>query len=132
MEIKQHKVQIKHSEIFLDEEGILWLVPDADADIDLEEVKACYDTYEKMGFNKDNKVLQIIDIKGSASLTKEARDFAVANGSKFFLASAVISNNLSVRLIVNFFNLFYKSQPVPFKMFDSEENAKKWLRKFLQ
>lgn len=131
MVIKQSiRVRTKSTEIWLDEEGILWLLPDANVELDLDEVKICFETYTKMGINKNNKVLQIIDAQAGVSMNKEGRDFAAEHGKDFFIASAIISKNLSVRLIVNFFNLFYKIQPVPFKLFDTIENGKAWLNKF--
>lgn len=130
MEIKQEIFRTKFTEIFLDNNGILWLRPDPDADLDLEEVMACFDIYMKMGINKDNKVLQIIDVKQNASMSREGRQYAADHGQEFFYASAIVSNNLSVRILVNFFNLIYKSQIVPFKMFGNEESAKRWLMKF--
>lgn len=132
MKTKQQRIRTKCSEIFIDDDGILWLVPDIDADLDLEEVIACYDAYKEMGLHEGNKVLQIIDIKGNASMNREARDYAAKFGNEFFIASAVISTSMSVRLIVNFFNLFYTFQKVPLKLFDSEENARKWLFKFIK
>ena len=130
METNFKRFKTKNSEIYLDDEGILWLKPINGADLDLEEVTACFDIYKKMGINKDNKVLQIIDAQVMVTMNKDGRDYAALHGIDFFIASAVISNNLSVRLIVNFFNIFYKSPLVPLKMFESEESAKKWLFKF--
>lgn len=124
------RVRTKSTEIWLDEEEILWLLPDANAELDLEEVKICFEEYSRMGINKNNKVLQIIDAHAGVSMSKEGRDYAAEHGKDFFIASAIISKNLSVRLIVNFFNLFYKTQPVPFKLFDTVENGKVWLAKF--
>jgi hypothetical protein len=130
MEIKLQVHRTKYSEIFLDDNGILWLKPDDDAELDLEEVVACFDTYRKMGINKENRVLQIIDVKTNATMTKEGREYAANAGKAFFIASGIISNNLAVRMLVNFFNIFYKSQAVPFRLFNTEESAKKWLLKF--
>lgn len=120
----------KSCEVWLDEEGVLWLVPDGETELDLEEVKACFDTYKKIGINKENKVLQIIDARVNVSMNKEGRDYAAVHGKEYFIASAVISTNLSIRLLVNFFNLFYKSNGVPLKMFETEEGARNWLDKF--
>lgn len=132
MIIKQNikRVRTKSTEIWLDDDGVLWLLPDANAELDLDEVKTCFEVYTKMGIHKDNKVLQIIDAQSGVSMYKEGRDYAAEHGKDFFIASAIISKNLSVRLIVNFFNLFYKTQPVPFKLFDTIENGKAWLNKF--
>ena len=49
-------ISTKTTEIWLDEDGILWLRPNPEIELELEEVVACFDTYRKMGFNKDNKV----------------------------------------------------------------------------
>jgi hypothetical protein len=130
MVIKQCVYRTRFTDIFLEDDGILWIRPDEDAEMDLEEVTACFDIYSKMGINKENKVLQIIDAKLNVAMAKEGREYAVMHGKDFFIASAIISNNLSVRLLVNFFNLFYKSQTVPFKLFRNEESARKWLNKF--
>lgn len=120
----------KHCEIWLDEGGILWLKPTIVLEVDLEEVTACFETYKKMGVNRGNKVLQIVDARVDFTMNKEAKDYVAANGEDYFKASAVISSSLVIRLLVNFFNLFYKSNRVPLKMFDTEESAKKWLEKF--
>lgn len=129
MGVKMVSYRTKHSEVFIDLDGILWLVPDPNTDMDLAEVEACFDVYRKMGVGKNNKVLQLIDVRAEASMTKEGREYAAIHGGDFFLASAVVSKSLTVRLLVNFFNLFYK-QPVPFRLFENVEAAKFWLFKF--
>ena len=79
----------KYCDIWLDEDGILWLKPDAETELDFEEVKSCFDTYKKMGIHKDNKVLQIIDARVNVSMDKEGRAYAAEHGGAFFIASAV-------------------------------------------
>lgn len=123
-----NKIRTKLNEIWIDEEGILILKPQDGAELDLEEVQACFDAYKKLGLGPHNKLLQLIDAP-DGSMTGEARAFAAKNGADFFIASAIISDSLAVRLVVNFFNSFY-SQLVPFKMFATEEAARKWLRTF--
>ncbi|MFL5762857.1 MAG: hypothetical protein ACJ77K_02875 [Bacteroidia bacterium] len=130
MTARETTIRTKYSVIRLDRNGILWLSPDENADLDLKEVEACFRAYAEMGIGPDNKVLQIIDARGTVQMTKEARDYAAKHGERFFIASAIISSNLSIRLMVNFFNMFYKTQIVPFRLFDTEENAMKWLSKF--
>lgn len=115
-------------EIWIDDEGILILKPDESAELDLEEVKACFEAYQKLGIGPHNKVLELIDAR-DGSMTNEARAFAAKNGVDYFIAAAIISDSLAVRLVVNFFNSFY-SQLVPFKMFATEEAARNWLRTF--
>lgn len=121
-------IKTKKSEIWLDEDGILRIKPIIGGDIDLEETKACFEAYKKLGCEK-RKVLQLIDASEDASITHEGREYAYKHGRHYFIASAVVGTSLAVRLIVNFFNSFYK-QPVPVKLFSNVEDALKWLRSF--
>jgi hypothetical protein len=130
MTIRVKSYRTKSSELWLDEEGILWLSPLENAELDLEEVSNCFEVYRHMGIGPENKVFQIIDARRAVQMSKEGRDYAAKHGADFFIASAIISDNFSVRLMVNFFNVFYKAQVVPFRLFDSEESARKWLGKF--
>lgn len=127
---KTNSFRTKYTEIWLDEQGILWLTCDPGSELDLEEVKACFELYAQMGINIDNKVLQIIDAQNDMTMNKEGRDYAAKHGHQYFIASAIVSNSLAIRLIVNFFNSFYKTQLVPFKIFDSVEMAKLWLNQY--
>jgi hypothetical protein len=127
-------VQLQHintgkSAIVLDEERIIRVTPAEGAEIDLEEVKRCFDIYRELGF-AGRKGLQLMDGRGHFSVTTEARDYAAKYGKDFFHASAVVSSSLPIRIVVNFFNSFYKNL-VPFRMFGSEAEALAWLRKFM-
>lgn len=126
--LHEEKIIAGQTEIWFDEEGILRLKPFVGTDLELKDVMACFEVYKKWGCDKQ-KVLQLIDAREHVSMTHEGRKYAAEHGKHFFIASAVISNSLAVRLIVNFFNSFYE-QPVPFKLFGTEEEALKWLRKF--
>ena len=118
----------KKTEIWFDEEGVLWLKPIKEANVDLKEIMTCFKIYREMGCDK-KKVLQVIDARATVSITHEAREYTSKHGNDFFIASAVISNSLAIRLIVNFFNSFY-NQKLPLKMFATEKAALKWLRSF--
>lgn len=122
------KIKTKMNEIWIDEDGFLILKPFPGAELDLEEVKCCFEAYESLGIGSHHKVLQIIDAR-DGSMTHEARAYAAEVGMNYFIAAAIISDSLAVRMVVNFFNTFYK-HTVPFKMFATEEDARKWLRTF--
>ena len=122
------KIKTNMNEIWIDDEGFLILKPKEGVELDLDEVKACFEAYKSLGIGPDNKVLEIIDAR-DGSMSSEARTFAAENGKDFFIASAIISDSLAVRMVVNFFNTFY-SQVVPFKMFANEKDAREWLRTF--
>lgn len=125
--IKCKEVRTKHSLIWIDKEGILWVRSDEFAEIDLEETVSCVEVYTKLGINKDNKVLQILDASGSPTITKEAKEYISEIGTDYFIASAIIGHSLAVRIAVNFFINFFKIA-VPIKMFGSEQDALIWLR----
>lgn len=116
------------NEIWIDDEGFLILKPKEGVELDLDEVKVCFEAYKSLGIGPHNKVLEIIDAR-DGSMTTEARAFAAEVGNDYFIAAAIISDSLAVRMVVNFYNSFYK-QKVPFKMFSTEEAARKWLRTF--
>lgn len=126
------KIKTKLNEIWIDDEGFLNLKPmeGAELDLDLDEVKACFEAYKDLGVGTHNKVLELIDAR-DGSMTMEARTYAAEVGRDYFIAAAIISNSLAVRLVVNFFNKFY-TNVVPFKMFATEDEARKWLRTFIK
>jgi hypothetical protein len=126
VEIK--KIKTKLNEIWIDDEGILILKPSEGVELDLDEVKACFEAYRSLGVGPHNKVLELIDAR-DGSMNTEARTYAAEHGKNYFIAAAIVSDSLAVRLVVNFFNSFY-TQIVPFKMFATEDAARNWLRTF--
>ncbi|MES2513264.1 MAG: STAS/SEC14 domain-containing protein [Bacteroidota bacterium] len=118
------------NEIWLDDEGILILKPSEGVELDLDEVKACFEAYRSLGIGPNNKVLELIDAR-DGSMNSEARTYAAEHGKDYFIAAAIVSDSLAVRLVVNFFNGFY-TQVVPFKMFATENEARKWLKTFIK
>ena len=125
--MKNSKIyKTKVSDIRIDEEGILWVTSMRLCEIDLEEAMACFEIYKKLGCDQ-KKVLQLMDFRNNVTITKEARDYVSIHGKNYFIASALVSDSLAARIMVNFFNKFYKN-PVPFKMFGDFDSALKWLR----
>jgi hypothetical protein len=120
------------NDIYLDENGILCLSPDKNAEIDLAEVKQCFSVYRKMGYGAGQKVLQLIHANENVSMTRDAREFVMTHGADYFIASAIISNNLAVKIVVNFVNSFYRDRTVPFRIFSHSDNARSWLLEFKQ
>ena len=123
-----NKTKTRYNEIWIDEEGFLILKPLPETEMDLDELKACFKAYDELGIGPHNKVLELIDAR-DFSITPEARAYAATMGPDYFIAAAIISDSLAVRLVMNFFNAFYKPT-VPLKMFATEKAARKWLRTF--
>ncbi|MES2764029.1 MAG: STAS/SEC14 domain-containing protein [Bacteroidota bacterium] len=126
--VETNIIRTKVNDIWIDDEGFLILKPKEGVELDLDEVKACFEAYRTLGIGPHNKVLELIDAR-DGSMNSEARTYAAEHGKDYFIAAAIVSDSLAVRLVVNFFNTFYK-QIVPFKMFATEESARKWLRTF--
>lgn len=124
------KIKTKLNEIWIDDEGFLNLKSMEGAELDLNEVKICFEIYKELGVGPDNKVLELIDAR-DGSMTMEARSYAAELGGDYFIAAAIISNSLAVRIVVNFVNTLY-TNTVPFKMFATEEDARIWLRTFIK
>lgn len=124
----QARIKTEMNEIWIDEEGFLIVKPHEGVEVDLEEAQICFEAYRSLGIGAHHKVLQIIDAR-DGSMTKEAREYVSEVGKDYFIAAAIISDSLAVRLLVNFFVSFSKNL-VPFKMFTNEQDARKWLRTF--
>ncbi|MFI5149669.1 MAG: hypothetical protein ACHQRM_08040 [Bacteroidia bacterium] len=112
--------------IWLDEDGFLWVKPNKGVEMEGRDVELAFKVYEELGCKK-KKVPQIIDGREDFTMSKEGREYAATHAESVFIASAMITESLAIRLIVNFFNRFYKT-PVPFKSFPTETEAKIWLR----
>lgn len=127
--VAEKKISTSACDIFVDERGILILELKEGAELDLAQAKAAFAAYSELGVAPHNKILQLIRTSSFVNMSPDARKFAASQGKNFFKASAIVGSSLAIRLVVNFFNQFYKHD-VPFKLFDTEEKARKWLEKF--
>jgi len=121
-------IKTKHNTIWIDEEGFLVVKADEKVELDINEIKACFEAYKQLGINPQHKVLQILDVR-DILIDSEARHYVAEVGKDYFLASAIISGSLAVRILANFFGPF-TNNAVPYKMFPNEEEARAWLRTF--
>ena len=123
------KIRTRCFEIWVENE-ILYVEGFEGVEVELEDVKKAFEIYDQLGFGPGKKRgLQIMVGRKYYSLTKEAKEYAAHKGRSFFIASAIISELVALRLAVNVFNSLYKPK-IPFKMFASEEKALEWLRKY--
>jgi hypothetical protein len=122
-------ISINHTsicEISLDDDNILRVTVLKEGEMDLDEVKKCFEVYRSLGCDR-KKALQLLDFTVPAIITKEARDYVDLMAPDFFIASAVVTQSLPVRIIVNFCMRFF-NPAVPLKMFVNEEDARTWLK----
>lgn len=118
----------KSATIRIDEEGVLCVYVHENAEMDQEEMENCFNIYRQLGC-ADHKILELIDGSNDFNITKEGREYASKHAKEFFIASALVTTNLAVRLVFNFFTKFYDPE-VPFKLFKTEAEARAWLYEF--
>lgn len=124
-----NRINTRYNEIWLDEEGVVCIRPFEMYEMDLDEVTACFGAYRELGVGVGRqKFLHLVDARNSFTVTREARDYIAQQVEQYFIASAVISKSITLRLLVNFFNRFYRVG-MPLKLFSTETEARKWLKK---
>jgi hypothetical protein len=125
---KDAKVYDTPSSIFWFEDGILYSISKKVPPQTLEETIAAVEEFKKI--TKGEKFCMLADVTNSAETTKEVRDYAAVELPKLVKAVAMISGSALGKMLANlFFSL--KSQPYPVKMFNDENEAKKWLKQYL-
>jgi len=78
----------------------------------------------------DRKVCMLIDVTNSTESSREVRDYAALELPKFVKAIAMISQSALGKMLANLF-FTIKKQPYPTKMFNTEKEARAWLRQYL-
>jgi hypothetical protein len=80
---------------------------------------------------KGNKFPLLIDARDIHSITREAREFFTTRGRDTNInCMAVLIRSTISRVIGNFF-MGINKPAVPTRLFESEKDAEKWLKKFL-
>ena len=114
------------TEIWLDKEGILRVKAVKEGELGIEELKEAFSIYRTLGCH-EKKAFQLLDFTVPVLITKEAREYVDKMAPEYFLASAVVTQSLPVRLIINFCMKFF-NPVISLKMFNNEDEALKWLR----
>ena len=119
------KIKTAINEKWLDENGILRMKVIEGAFIDLPSL--IEDAKVNTELTGGEKAIALYDARPYFTITSEASDY-LKNGilNKTRLATAVLTDRLGVRIIVNFMNTVQKPRS-PLKMFKDEEEAIDWL-----
>jgi hypothetical protein len=117
------------TEIWLEGEEILWAKILPNAEMDEVAFESCFAVYKQLCAEK--KRVQIIDARAFFSLTGEGKKYSAIHSPDYFIATALITKNLSARLPIKIFNKIYKHS-VPFQIFQTEEEARKWLQPYIE
>lgn len=124
------KITTESVDVLIDKEGILRVHIHEGTELDLDKVKELFKKYNELGMGPGKeKRLELMTGMGWHTMNREARDFVAFHGKDYFIAAAIINDTLAVRILVNFYNTFYRNE-VPFRLFATEEKALEWLRKF--
>ncbi|MGZ3862166.1 MAG: DUF7793 family protein [Bacteroidia bacterium] len=113
------------NEKWVDDDGILWMRTLEGAHIDLKALQADASVNDELTEGK--KALVLYDARNFFTITPEANEYlrsGILNESR--IATAVVTDKLAVRLLVNGLNMFKKTGS-PLKMFATEQAALKWL-----
>jgi hypothetical protein len=113
----------------LEENAILWVRIREGAEMNGEAMANCFAVYKQLCGKK--KVVQIIDSRAACSMTKEGKKYSAVHSPQFFTAHAVITELLSVRMLVDVYNKMHKHS-VPFQVFRNEKDARSWLKQYMR
>jgi hypothetical protein len=119
-------VRTEINEKWIDQEGFLRIRVIEGAHIDMRAL--LHDHSVNLKMTEGKKALALYDARGFFTITPDATDY-VRSGilNKERIATAVVTDRLAMRLLVNFMNKFRKPE-TPLKMFANEDEALKWLR----
>lgn len=117
--------KFKWGQVFYFEEGILCVEYIDDYIVDAEDVMEFHAIFNKQA---EKEKLKLLVLPGqNTSATREAREYS----QNTFLNSsgeAIVVRSLAQRIISNFYISFRNKADYPIKMFNSKDEAVKWLR----
>lgn len=114
--------------LWFDEEGILYSVSKKASVRSLEETQRSVEEMKLM--LRGQKVCMLVDVTNSAPTSRELREYSARALPEFVKAMAMVSRSAAGKMLANiFFTL--RPQAFPTKVFNSEEDARKWLKQYL-
>ena len=121
-------IQTATHEISIDKQGIVTIKVREGAHVEEDTLKQA-DTYVRE-LAGTNKLFVLIDARSFHTLTPEATAFLRNNlTSQGRIASAVVSNTVGIRLVVDYMSKGGKVLS-PVRMFENEAEARTWLMSF--
>lgn len=112
--------------IWSDEDGLSWLTFEQEAEISLEDFLYLIECAKKTWIETEYfRVL--VDLRTNPVISAEAREFAASPELQQYISCyAILANELSMKLVGNFFINFHKPEQ-PTKIFVDVEQARAWL-----
>ena len=94
----------------------------------LEKQKATYALVRQITGNR--MVCLLSDVTSVGPQDKETREYAAEQLPELFKAMAVFADSSFGKLVINTF-VSFSGEPIPIRMFDNEDDARTWLKRFL-
>lgn len=131
--LTEEKVQetIEHTSFtaFLRSDGIVHFTMKEIEDYTVEIAKDQNQLLQKFGGG--NKMPVMISFKSYNPPNEESMQYGSSEeGSRYSKANAIVVDSLALRIGANFYLNFFKPK-VPTRLFNSEQGAVKWLKKFV-
>ena len=117
----------KEAEIWIDDSEILCVKILEGAELNEKAFEQCFVMYKQLC---KKKRLQLIDAEVYCTVTEEGKKYSALHSPDYFIATALVTNNLAVRLPAMFYTSLHKHS-VPFNFFKTEKEARNWLQQFI-
>lgn len=119
------EIETPDLKMWLGEDGVFRLKYPPGTHVTLDMMKKCKEFIEVAGEGKYYPVM--VFLEGTEGMDRDAREYAL---SQNYPATALVGASPIARIIGNMAIGFNKKGPTPTRMFASEEEALKWLKKF--
>jgi hypothetical protein len=120
-------IELPTSRFWIEDSGIVCVVSRKGEPQTIEQAKSSLEIFRS--HMPTEKVCLLIDVTNTTESKREVREIASKAFPEMFTAIAMVSASALGRMLANlFFNL--KSQPYPVKMFESEVQARAWLKMY--
>lgn len=125
MTLPESAVASSASYFWVDDEGVLNILNKPKKVHDLQDALENVQIAREIAKNNTHPLL--IDMTNIRSMSREAREVYVMESERdYVMAVALVTTSITSRVVANFFIGFNKP-PVPTKLFNDIEAAKKWL-----
>ncbi len=126
MQFTQHKIDLKHSALFLRNDGVLEVLC-SDHDYTENDIKEI--TLEIGKLTNGKKILLLVIGSRYSHFDSDARNYmATPESIQFSIAEAYVIQTLPQRLLLNFY-IKVNKPAVPTRFFTEKNDAEKWLKR---
>jgi hypothetical protein len=122
----QDRIQTEHVKIWMERDVIRCTFSD-NLELDLNIAKRV--VKERMNFSMRQSYACLVDMRNLKFMTKEAREYLAKEGAQYIKAGALITGSPLSNALGNIF-LSLNKPNVPTKLFNDEEQAFSWLKKY--